>query len=212
MSATQANLVEVRSLLSQMLGSASDMVRLAPALSERVRQLPPADADLLSRYAFERAGLYSYVANFFDLPEDAPQSQNIRIPDDCWIRGVDVCVLPALYFEELPDAATWLTATQLRANLSRRYGMGWRGLVDVDWRIPSQQGFIQDGYGDLLAPASQVAGDGEFSVPLDWRLQREDTIIVRCANRINRTVDAECATYLKRTLPWVAVVFRAEKT
>lgn len=212
MSATHADLVEIRSLLTQMLGNAGDLVRMAPLLSERVRQLPPPESDLLSRYQFERAGLYSYAVNFFDLPEDLPQSQNIRIPDDCWIRGVDVCVLPALYFAELPDPDVWHAAAQLRALLSRRYGSNWRGLVDVDWRIPSQQGFIQDGYGDLFAPASQVAGDGEFSVPLDWRLRREDTIIVRCVNRLNRSVDAECATFIQRALPWVAVVFRAEKT
>lgn len=211
MSATHSSLLEIRSLLSQMLGNAADLVRLAPRLAQAVRELPPADSDLLSRYRFDRAALYSLVANFFELPEDEPQTQHIRIPDDCWIRGVNVCALPALVFEQLPSPSEWLDAARMRALLSQRYGSNWRGLVDVDWRIPAQQGFIQDGYGDLLAPATQAAGDGEFSVDLDWRLQREDTIVVRCANRLNRSVDAECATALRRKLPWVAVVFWAEK-
>lgn len=211
MTATHASLQQIRQVLGQMLGNANDLVRLAPSLSEMVRELPPPDAQLLSRYRFDRAGLYTYVANFFNMPEDEPRTEDIRIPDDCWIRGVNICALPALWWEEPPTATVWDQQARLRGLVARRYGANWRGLVDVDWRIPSQQGFIQDGAGDLLAPGTLVSGDGQFSVPLDWRLKRDDHIIVRCVNRLNRVVDAECVTALYRSLPWVAVVFWAQK-
>jgi hypothetical protein len=207
---THATLLEIRSMLTQMLGNASDQVRMAAALAQRVRELPPPDAELLSRPVFERAGLWSFCCNFFNLEENATESQPIRIPHDCWIRGVDICVLPSLSFVEVPTTAIWYQAAVMRALLCQ-YGTNWRGLVDVDWRVPSDQGFVSDGRGDTLGPAAQLSGDGEFSVALDWDLDREDTIIVRCSNQINRIIDPTCDTYIERTLPWVAVAFWAEE-
>jgi hypothetical protein len=209
-SETHASLQEISTLLTQMLGSASDQVRLMPTLAQQVRQLPPPDSVLLSRPVFDRAGLWSYCGNFFNLGQEVTASQVIRIPEPSWIRGVDICVLPSLYFDQFPDPGVWLQAAEQRALLCR-YGTNWRGLVDVDWRLTGKQGFIQDGHGDRDAPATQVSGDGEFSVPLDWRLDRDDGILVRCSNRVNRVLDPECNTYVERTLRWVAVIFWAEE-
>jgi len=207
---TQPSLLEIRSLLTQMLGNARDQVAMLPNLSAQVRALPPPNAELLSSPRFDRAALQTYVANFFRMPEDLEQGQQIRISFDSWIRGVSICVLPALEFEQAPDAATWENATALRALLCH-YGTLWRGLVDVRWRIEDDQGFISDGIAAVTAPASQLAGDGEFSAPLDWRLNREQQINVTCINRLERVVDPECPTYFQRTLPWVAVAFWAER-
>jgi len=200
---------QVRALIGQMLGSASDQVRLSPTLLDLVRQLPPSHGELASRYRFDRAALFSLIANFYDLAEDRPVSRNIRLPWDAWVRGVQVFVLPAMAFAEVPSPADFLLAATQRAALLN-YGSGWRGLVDVDWRITTRQGFIGDGSGDLLAPAASVSGDGEFSADLDWRLEREDTIIVRCRNRYDRVIRNECE--FVRSLPWVCVAFWSEKT
>lgn len=209
MSATPPSLVDVRSVLTQMLGSASEQVRQSSYLVQMVRELPPSPGAMKSRVRFDRAALMSLCANFFNLRENVPASKNIRVPEDCWVRGVSAVVLPSVSFDQVPDAAAWYAATQMRALLTR-YGTNWRGLVEVDWRIPAQQGFIQDGQADVMAPAAQVTGDGEFSVDLDWRLNREDTIVVRATNRLNRTLDAECDSAIVREFPWVAVVFWAE--
>jgi hypothetical protein len=204
------SLQDVRSLTQKMLASPSDQVRLAAALRDLVQQLPPERSQLLSRVQFDRAGLWSLVANFFDVPdEDEPPPQIIRIPHDVWIRGVQVFALPAL------DADRWeadglLLIAQQRAELIR-YGTNWRGLVEVNWRLNNSQGFISSGMGELLAPAAQVSGDGQHSAALDWRLQRDDTISVRVRNRIRRIFPTDCATALERTLPWICVAFWAEE-
>ncbi len=208
---THASLVEIRSMLTQMLGNSRDQVALAPLLAQMVRELPPPRSDLLSRPRFDRAGVQSFCANFYRMPEDEEQSQQIRISSDAWIRGVSICVLPAIEFEEPPeDPADFYAATVLRSLLCR-YGSNWRGLVDVRWRIEDDQGFIGDGQAALSVPATQVSGDGEFSVPMDWRLNRDQQINVMCTNRLERVVDPICDTYLQRTLPWVAVTYWAER-
>jgi hypothetical protein len=210
-STTHASLIEVRSMITQMLGNAGDEVRMVDQLAKRVRELPPADAALKSRPRFDRSGLQSYCANFFRLPEDLELTKQIRIAHDCWVRGVTVSVLPALAWEEEPPtAAAWFQAAHMRA-LVNRYGSNWRALVDIRWRIEDDQGFIQDGYAAVAAPATQVAGDGEAPAALDWTLKRDQHIVVNVTNRINRTIDPVCATAFVRELPWVAVNFWAER-
>lgn len=210
-SLTHADLLEIRNMLTQMLGNAGDGVRMAPELARRVRELPPPDAELCSRPRFDRAGLQTYVANWFELPEDDPQTQIVRIAHNSWIRGVSICVLPALDFDEPPeDPVDFYVAASLRALLCR-YGTNWRGLVDLTWRVEDSQGFIQDGNAAVRAPAASLSGDGEFSAPLDWRLKQDQNISVTCVSRLNRAVDQECDTHLARSLPWVAVCFWAER-
>jgi len=209
-SATHSTLLDIRSMITQMLGSASDQVRLAPQLSRRVRELPPSDSDLCSRPRFDRAAGDTFVANFFELPEDDPQSELIRIPRNAWIRGVNVCVLPSIEFDQTPSPGEWWEQASLRALLNR-YGTNWRGLVDLTWRIEDSFGFIQDGTARVRAPAACISGDGEFSADLDWRLERDQNINVTAVNRLERVLDPECATNIARALPWVAVCFWAER-
>lgn len=209
-SATHATLLEIRSMITQMLGSASDQVRLSSQLSRRVRELPPPDAELCSRPRFDRAAGDTYVANFFELPEDDPQTELIRIPKDAWIRGVNVCVLPSLEFEQTPGPGEFWEQACLRALLNR-YGTNWRGLIDLTWRIEDSFAFIEDGMARVRAPAACISGDGEFSADLDWRLKQDQNITVTAVNRLERVLDPECATNIARALPWVAVCFWAER-
>lgn len=210
MTATHTSLLEVRSMITQMLGNSSDQVRMAARLAKHVRELPPPNAELCSRPRFDRAGDRTYVANFFSLPEDQPQTQLIRIPRDSWIRGVSVCVLPAIYFEQTPQPGEWWEQASFRALLNR-YGTNWRGLVDLTWRIEDSFGFITDGQANIRAVASQISGDGEFSADLDWRLKQDQNVSVTCVNRLERAVDPECEVELVRSLVWVAVCFWAER-
>jgi hypothetical protein len=210
MNITHASLVEIQSMLTQALADAGDQVRLVETLAKRVRELPPPNALLKSRPKFARAALQTYPANFFEMPENVELTKQIRIAHDCRIRGVQVAVLPALEFDQTPDSATWWTAAHMRALLNR-YGQNWRAFVDVRWRIEDYQGFITDGYAAVVPPATMVSGDGVFSADLDWTLKRDQHIVVDCTNRISRIVDPECETYFKRELPWVAVVFWAER-
>lgn len=210
MNITHASLIEIRSMLTQALADAGDQVRIVETLAKRARELPPPDAQLKSRPKFARAGLQSYYANFFEMPDGIELTKSIRVAHDCWIRGVQLAVLPALEFEETPDAATWWSAAHMRALLNR-YGQNWRSFVDVRWRIEDYQGFITDGYAAVVPPATMVSGDGIGSADLDWKLKQDQQIVVDCTNRIGRIIDPECATYFKRTLPWAAVVFWAER-
>ena len=204
-------LQDVRTLIAQMLSNPADQVRLASSLQQLVQQLPPARSEVMSRYKFERAGLWSYVANFFDAEDDQESvPEIIRIPHDSWIRGVQAFALPALDEDRVTADGLLLTARQ-RSLLATRYGSNWRGLFEVNWRINSRQGFISTGTGEILATAAQATGDGQYSANLDWRLQQEDTIEVRVRNRIRRVFPTDCVTALDRVIPWICVIFWAEE-
>jgi hypothetical protein len=204
-------LSDVHSLLRQMLASPSDMVRESATLRDMVRNLPPEQAELLSRYRFDRGTLQAYVANFFDVAQDRQNYvETIRIPHDAWIRGVQAHAVVALDEEETEQEGT-VSAWEQRRAVCRPYGTGFRALFDVNWRLNSRQGFVTDGSGEVLAPATLVAGDGIHSVPMDWRLQKEDTIKVRVRNRTLQVFPAGCANVLAPAIPWIAVVFWAEE-
>ena len=211
MSMTSApTLHDVRALIGQMLQSPSDQVRLAASLRDMVAQLGPGQARLQSRVDFDRAALYALCANFFDLTDAAEErSETIRIPHDMWIRGVHAFCLPSLQESTVEADGILLTAEQRRRLLD--YGTNWRGLFEVSWRLNAKQGFITDGHGELMVPAASVTGDGERMADLDWQLEREDTIVVRCRNRIRRIFPTDCVTALGRTLPWIVVAFWGER-
>lgn len=203
-------LQDVHSLLQQMIHSPADQVRLAAQVSELVRNLPPERGELLSRYQFDRPGLCSYVANWFNVEQDRdPGPEIVRIPHDAWIRGVTAFALVALD-ETQTETAGFLPAAQQRKAAIETSGVGARGLFDVSWRINSKQGFISSGASELEAPATLVTGDGQWAAALDWRLQQEDTIKVRVRNRIRRMFPALCVTTIDRTIPWICVTFWAE--
>ncbi len=208
---TPTSLQSVLSQALQMLQSPADLVTQAGYLRELVRGLPPDQAELLSRPAFERAGLVSLCANFFDVPEGAETTpQTIRIPYDCWIRGVEALAITQINEETVRAVGNLLLPTQERSAWIR-YGTNMRGIFEVNWKLNGKQGFISTGLAEILAPATLVTGDGHWSVPLDWQLQQEDEIAVRVRNRIDRFMPATCVNQpVETTIPWVAVVFWAE--
>jgi hypothetical protein len=199
---------EVYSLLQQMIAHPADQVRLSSQLRSMVQNLPPPFSELVSRYQFDRAGSWTYPANFFEVGDREPVPQVIRIPHDSWIRGVQAFALTRI--AEPENGATRLQMTSQRNAIADRTGSGMRGLFEVNWRINSRQGFISTGTGEILAPAALVGGDGAYSAPLDWRLQQEDTIEVRVRNRIE-AIFGNTETVLDTTIPWVAVCFWAEE-
>lgn len=208
---TPVRLQDVYSTLQQMLQSPADQVRMSSSLRDMVRNLPPEKGEIFSRQEFERAGTHSYVANFFDVAEtgEAP-TQVIRIPHDSWIRGVHAFALTALD-ETQVTAEGLLDAANQRLLVQRTTGTNFRGIIDLNWRLNGSQGFISSGRGELIWRATAMAGDGQYSAALDWRLQQEDTIEVRCRNRIRAIFPAGEDTSLARVIPWVCVIFWAQQ-
>ena len=199
----------VYSQAQQMLQSPADLVTQSSQLRDLVRNLPPDRGELLSRPAFERAALVSLCANFFDVPDGLETDpQQIRVPYDCWVRAVQCIALPAVNATTVGAVGLFPTAFE-RSQLSR-YGTNFRGLVEVNWKLNGKQGFVSTGLAEILAPAPLVTGDGEHSAPLDWRLQQEETIAVRCRVRFDRLQPPTCVQPpIERTIPWVAVIFWA---
>jgi hypothetical protein len=202
---------DVYSLVQQMIHSPADQVRLGAQLRSMVQSLPPPHNELISRYQFARAGLWSYVANFFEIEQGREQPvQVIRIPHDSWIRSVQAIALPRLD----PDYVTandLAVAARQRKLLNAATGSAWRGLIELNWRINARQGFISSGTGEVQSPAALVAGDGQYGADLDWRLQQEDTIEVRCRSRVGQVYAENVEPAIDRTLAWVCVVFWAEE-
>lgn len=207
-------LQDVYSLIQSMIRSPADQVRLASQLRSMVQALPPERGELISRGKFARCGLWSYVANFFDVAQTGePPVQVIRVPHDSWIRSVHAF---ALVEYDDPYVQQWdlQVAAEQRNLLHEATGTNFRGLIETNWRINSQQGFVSTGTSEILSPATLVAGDGQHGADLDWRLQQEDTIEVRCRNRVNEVLtlnDNPRNVAINRTLPWVCVVFWAEE-
>jgi hypothetical protein len=205
---------DVYSLVQQMIQSPADQVRLVSQLRSMVQSLPPPHSELISRARFKRAGLWSYVANFFNVANTGePPVEVIRVPHDSWIRGVHAYALPESS-EDFEQAESFQNLARMRDQINEGVGTNFRGLFEVNWRINTRQGFISSGTGELLAPATLVTGNGLYPSELDWRLQQEDTIEVRVRNTYDRLfpiTDEDPPTPLERTIPWICVIFWAEE-
>lgn len=204
-------LQQVYSQAQAMLQSPADLVMQSSKLRDLVRSLPPSRGEELSRPAFERAGLVALCANFFDVPQGQETNpQTIRAPFPCWIRGVSAIALTTIDGDTITAVGGLLLPAE-EIEWWRQFGTNMRGLFELNWRLNGRQGFVSSGLAEILAPATLVTGDGEWSAPLDWRLQQEDTIAVRCRNRLDRLLPVTCVTPpILRTFPWVAVTFWAE--
>jgi hypothetical protein len=205
----------VLSLIQQMLASPADQVRLASQLRSMVQAMPPPHAELVSRYRFDRAGLWTYSANFFNVaPNVEAPLEVIRIPHDCWIRSVHAYALTRLD-QTFEVANGMLHAARFRDTVNEATGSNFRGLFETNWKLNARQGFISSGVSERLAPATLVCGDGQNAAELDWRLQQEDTIEVRVRNIFRNlfrdSTGSPPAKGIYPTIPWVCVSFWAEE-
>lgn len=197
---------EARALAVRMAQNPADAVAFASKLAELIENLPPPKSELLSRYAFDRASLWTLAASFENVavgPEAPPQE--IRVEHDVWIRGVCAVAIP-----EIPAAYVNLAYGAL---LSRqcRFTTNYRQLIELNWRIDARQGFISNGTGEILGPAVLDTGDGEFMAPLDWRLQKDQYIEVRCRSRFDEFQTSDNGSPLNASLRWVVVAFWGEE-
>lgn len=201
-----ASYAEARALAERMAASPADAVSFAGKLAELVQNLPPQKSELLSRYIFDRPGLWTLVASFENVetgPEAPPQI--IRIQHDVWIRGVVGVAIPQLPIPS-PDDFGLMLSQQCRFTTNNR------DKFECNWRIDARQGFVGTGAGEILAPATLVTGDGFYVAPLDWRLQKDQYIEVRLRSRFPEFIPAGLVQDPDAlVLRWALVCFWAEE-
>jgi len=214
-----SSLADVRMLAERMSTSAVDAVQMAGQLSAMVNALGPDRGATLSRYRFDRASLWSLGVSFENvLPDEEAPSKVIRFNRDVWIRGVQAQGYQQFSFAEIQPTIDDLIEQE---ELWRCIGSS-RNTFENAWRIDDRQGFISQGQSEILAPAATITGDGFFPVPLDWRLEREQSIEVRLRSRmlsIFPSTGASPVTFnndvplpaAARVLRWVVVTFWAEE-
>jgi hypothetical protein len=206
------SLQDFLALVMRCAGSPADGVTLGPEIAEMEAMLPPPAAEILSRPHFERASLWTLGVSFENVdPDQEPPPQEILIPHDTWIRGVEAQVYPL--YNAASDAELVLKTTLFTISAARTLGMNLRGLFEANWRVDARQGFISSGTSEILESGAQITGDGSFSVPLDWRLQKGQTIEVRLRSLIRNFLPAGLADFTDadRVLRWVVITFWGEE-
>jgi hypothetical protein len=202
---------DVITVARRMAQNPADSVTLASQLADMIRALPPDAAEVLSRQKFERASLWTLGVSFENvLPNGEVPPQEIRIPHDMWIRGV--CAQAYWRLKGDDDTGSKIEL-QAFANVGvfRPNGLG---LFETNWRLDGKQGFISSGQSEILAPAALIAADGFFTAPMDWRLQKNQTIEVRLRSRMNTIFPPTMASPFSdedRILRWVTVNFWTEE-
>jgi hypothetical protein len=202
---------DVIAIAERMAGNPADSVTLAQQLATMVGNLPPPAGELLSRPAFERASLWTLGCTFENIEIDSsPPPQVIQAQDDVWIRGVSAQAYPLF----VPDGAADLEAqiAYYRA-MSDVAGQNGRLCFDANWRIDGKQGFISGGASEILGPGSVITGDGFWSAPLDWRLQKAQTIEVRVQSRMQDVFPSSLASPFSsanQVIRYLVVAFWAE--
>lgn len=165
---------DVRLCASRMASNAADALNLVPAFAELVEGLQPADSLLRSRPEFERGALWSYPALFEFVEANSEQPlQVLTAQTDLWIRGVNCTVITG-FQQGSGGAAEGL----IFSVLSLLYGRNSRFIIEAKWRLDEAQGFISRGTSETFAPAVLITGDGEYNAPLDWVIEKDETIEV----------------------------------
>lgn len=212
---TPSSLDEAIALADRMAANPTDAVSMADMLVSVIERLPPEAAALLSRPFFQRASLWSLGVSFEGvLPDGEAPPQTILCQHDVWIRGVTACVIPLVALPAQSTISDLLDRLLLFRTACVTTGSNNRGLIEANWRVDARQGFISEGQSEILGPGALIAGDGFWSAPLDWRLQKDQTIEVRLRSRMNeffpQTLGAN-VTDAERVLRWVTIVFWAEE-
>lgn len=163
---------DVRLCASRMAANAADAIGLVPQFAELVGALQPSDSLLRSRPHFERGALWSYPALFEFL--DGTESPTIPLlaQTDLWVRGV-VCTVITGFLT--PDSGV---GGLFQRAYSLTYGSNARWTIEAKWRLDDKQGFIARGTSEIYAPAVLLTGDGECVAPLDWVIEKDQTIDV----------------------------------
>ncbi len=212
---TPSSLNEAIALADRMAANPADAVSMADTLVSVIERLPPPSSALLSRPLFQRASLWSLGVSFENvLPNGEAPPEVILCQHDVWIRGVSICVIPQVTLPQSANLADLTARLRLFREACITQGTNNRGLVEANWRVDARQGFISEGQAEILAPGTLIAGDGFWSAPLDWRLQKDQTIEVRIRSRMNQLFPLSLGanfTDAQRVLRWVTVVFWAEE-
>ncbi len=207
---------EAIALADRMAANPVEATTHAQMLVDVLERLPPDASELLSRYYFERCSLWTLGVSFENVqPDGEAPAQNILCQHDVWIRGVVMTVVPLI---DAGDSVTSIDdLIEQRLGLLRAaclsQGTNNRFAAEVNWRVDARQGFIAEGQSEILGPGPLVAGDGFWYAPLDWRLQKDQTIEVRLASRMNEFVPPGTEDFGEddRILRWVTVNFWAEE-
>lgn len=180
-----ATLDEVIALTDRMAANPADAVQLAPTLSERIASLPPANSELMTSPRFHLNSKWSYAAIFQNVPVNGVSVPfPIRLPHDTWIRGVVSQVYPGIVLGEDPSVRLLLNR-----EIARSYGANGRWAVTANWRVDARQGFISSGASqEIFSELALLTGDGFWTAPLDWRMQKDQTIEVTIRNQITGVI------------------------
>lgn len=204
------SLAEISAVATTMASSPAQAVQMGAELGNLARNLPPPRSELLTRPYFERGTLWSLGTSFEFLPNDGTEvtPQIIRLQHDVWIRGVESVGVLGFTDDGSQFAELFF--------LGQRFGVGNRWLFELNWRVDARQGFISEGQAEVLSPANTITGDGRFSAPLDWKLQKDQTIEVRCRSRLANILGPDLPPPVAGEPPpvflrWVVVNFYAEE-
>ena len=159
-------------------GSGANAVAHMSAIAQSLRDLAPPDGALQSRPYFERAALFAWTAFYEQLDPGDEQTVTIEAPHDLWCRGIVAGAIPR--FDLLDQDAASLIET---FGATRRIATNYRGLFDFQFRLDGAQGFQTRGTSAAFVPAATGAGDGTWTSPMDWTLQKNQTIDVTFRNR-----------------------------
>jgi len=176
---------DVRLCASRMAANAADAVGLVPQFAELVGALQPADALLRSRPHFERGALWSYPALFEFLDDTESPTIPLLAQTDLWVRGV-VCTVITGFLRPTDTSDPLMNLAERW--ISTTYGSNARWAIELKWRLDGQQGFIARGTSEIYAPATLLTGDGEFVAPLDWVIEKDQTIDVSARSLVKQLI------------------------
>lgn len=199
------SLGDVEALARSMVASPANAVQLAGQLQATINALPVPRAELISRPAFDRAALWTYVASFENLENSGePATRVIELQRDVWVRGVNACAIVQVNAQDFElSEFFWLIS-------SATLGRNLRWLFDANWTVDDERGFITNGLSEILASGVGVTGDGERSAAIDWRLQRNQTIVVRARSRL-AAASVEAVEEPGTILRWLTITFWCEE-
>lgn len=167
--------------LAQNPASALHELRL---LARMLEQLPPERAEKLSQPMWRHAAIATDAQVFRNVPQGQPISRTIRMQSDRWIRGLVAMCLTSPSEAEIQSQIDSFFALGL---LCQHTGANGRGLFDLTFRLDGDQGFVMRGAsGATQTVASTITGDGTWSCPVDWHLQRDQNVEVTITNRTDR--------------------------